>query len=264
MQHEIIWLNRERNVYLERYQLSCDEELSNLSKRPAVIVLPGGGYTFHSEREAEPIALAYMAEGYNAYILHYSVGEHAQWPNPLRDLEETLRMIRAKADEWQTDPQKLCTVGFSAGGHLSLAVSCMGEERPNAEILGYPAATEEIAALLPYPGIPGLIDKVDANTAPTFIFSTMRDELVPIGNSIRLIAALDAAKVESEIHIFRDGCHGQSLSKAHISNGLRRFIHPEIQCWFEMSMNFLRGVFGGFPEENDHPHWKLIGGGLDL
>lgn len=263
MVHEIIHLNLERNVYMECFRLSTAEELSNITHRPAVVVLPGGGYQFHSERESEPIALAYMAKGYNAFILHYSVAEHAVWPNPLRDAEQALRMIREKADEWQVDPNKVCTVGFSAGGHLSLALSSLGAERPNAQILGYPAVMEETVRMVPAEGLPGLLDSIGADTSPTFIFSTMEDELVPIENSIRLIQALNQAGVPSEIHIFKHGCHGASLATAHISNGLKQFIHPEIEPWFEMSVSFLRDEFGEFPMENEHPHWKLIGGGLN-
>lgn len=263
MVHQIIHLNNERNVYMERFQLSNAEELSNIQKRPAVIVLPGGGYGFHSEREAEPVALAYMAQGYNAFILHYSVAEHATWPNPLDDVDQAIALIRANADAWQVDPDKICTVGFSAGGHLSLAAACLGKEKPNAQILGYPVVLEKTFQDLSILGFPGLLDAVDSQTAPTFIYATMEDEIVPIENSIRLIAALDKAGVPSEIHIFKRGCHGSSLATAHISNGLKQFIHPEIQGWFQMSMHFLRDVFGEFPEENPHPHWKLVGGGLD-
>lgn len=263
MVHEIICLNQERNVYMERFQLSNAEELSNIERRPTMVVLPGGGYQFHSERESEPVALAYMAQGYNAFILHYSVAEHATWPNPLNDIEQALKMIRDNAENWQVDPDKICTIGFSAGGHLSVAVSSLGKERPNAQIVGYPAVTEETAKMVPTPGLPGLIKTIDTSTAPTFIFSTMEDELVPVENSIQLIDALNKAGVPSEIHIFKRGCHGASLATPHISNGLKQFIHPEIQPWFEMSMNFLRDVFGEFPTENDHPHWKLVGGGLE-
>ena len=262
MVHEIIYLNRERNVYMERFQLSNAEELSNIQRRPTVVVLPGGGYMFHSERESEPVALAYMAQGYNAFILHYSVADHAVWPNQLNDVEQALKMIRDNADAWQVDSNKICTIGFSAGGHLSVAVSSMGTERPNAQIVGYPAVIAETVSHMPTPKVPDLIGCIDKNTAPTFIFSTMEDELVSIDNSIRLIDALNKAGVPSEIHIFKRGCHGMSLATPHISNGLKQFIHPEIALWFEMSMNFLRDTFGEFPTENPSPHWKLVGGGL--
>lgn len=262
MLHQMIPLNEDRQVYLERFQLSNAEELSNITHRPAVIVLPGGGYSFLSQRESEPIAMAYLGQGYNAFILHYSVGEYAAWPNPLEDVDQAIGLIRANSDAWQVDPNKICTVGFSAGGHLSLSASCLCREKPNAQILGYPVALAETFEALSIFGYPSLLEHITGDTAPAFIFATMEDELVPIDNSIRLVSTLHKHNVPCEIHIFKRGCHGMSLATPHVSNGLKQFIHPEIQCWFDMSMHFLRDVFGEFPQENPNPHWKLVGGGL--
>lgn len=49
-------------------------ELNNMRKRPAVLVLPGGGYHICADREAEPVALAYMAQGFQAFFFRYAVG----------------------------------------------------------------------------------------------------------------------------------------------------------------------------------------------
>lgn len=248
MVYETIWLHQERNVCLERYQLAHTELVANVKQRPAVLILPGGGYQNHAEREAEPVAMAYLAKGYNAFILRYSVAEYAIWPNPLNDAEDALRLIRKNAAIWQVDPEKICTVGFSAGGHLSIAVSSMGAERPNAQIVGYPVVNAETVKIMPVHNFPELTSAIDRNTAPTFVFATMEDELVPVENSIQLIAALSRAGVESEIHIFQRGCHGACLATPHDSSGLPRFVHPEVAVWFEMSMTFLRSLFGDFPQ----------------
>lgn len=248
MVYETIWLQRERNVSLERYQLSHTELVANVELRPTVLVLPGGGYQNHAEREAEPVAMAFLAKGYNAFVLRYSVAEYAVWPNPLNDVEQALRLIRQNAAAWQVDPEKICTVGFSAGGHLSIAVSSMGAERPNAQIVGYPVVNAETVKVMPVQNFPELLSSIDQHTVPTFVFATMEDELVPVQNSIQLIAALDRAGVESEIHIFKRGCHGACLATPHDSSGLSRFVHPEIAVWFEMAMTFLRDLFGDFPQ----------------
>ena len=42
-------------------------------KRPALIVVPGGGYGKVSRREAEPVAFAFMAKGFQTFILNYAV-----------------------------------------------------------------------------------------------------------------------------------------------------------------------------------------------
>ena len=49
----------------------------NIPTRRAIIICPGGGYQFLSDREAEPVALQYFAAGLNVFILRYSVKEKA-------------------------------------------------------------------------------------------------------------------------------------------------------------------------------------------
>lgn len=75
MKMEKIVLNEERNVELTAYIQNVGGEFNNITKRPAVLVLPGGGYKFCSAREAELIALEYLKEGYQAFVLKYSVGK---------------------------------------------------------------------------------------------------------------------------------------------------------------------------------------------
>jgi len=86
MTTEKILLNEERNVTLTAYIQECDGEFG-FSKRPAMIVIPGGGYAMCSDREADPVATAYMKAGYQAFILRYTVKSKGGWPNPIKDYE---------------------------------------------------------------------------------------------------------------------------------------------------------------------------------
>lgn len=99
MMIEGIMLNAQRNVTLTAFLQDTGGEFRNIAKRPAILVLPGGGYSMCSEREADPVALAYLQAGYQAFVLRYSVGEHAVWPNPLNDYEQAMELIRGKAEE---------------------------------------------------------------------------------------------------------------------------------------------------------------------
>lgn len=67
----------EHGALLTAYVQDHSEELRDLRRRPGVLVLPGGGYLITSDREAEPVALAYLAAGFNAFVLRYAVGEDA-------------------------------------------------------------------------------------------------------------------------------------------------------------------------------------------
>ena len=95
---------------------------------PAVIVCPGGGYAHVSDREAEPVARAYFAAGYNTYILTYTVGEAVKGFTPLKQLAATIADIRANAEEWFTAKEQIAVCGFSAGGHLAASLGTLFNE----------------------------------------------------------------------------------------------------------------------------------------
>jgi len=249
MKSETMILNNKNNVTLTTYLLDSSNEFGNITTRPAVLVLPGGGYMMCSDREAEPIAMSYAAEGYNAFVLRYSVAEHAQWPNPLEDAEAALELIRLKGSEWGIDTEKIAVIGFSAGGHLAAALSTIGRVKPNAMILGYPCILEEISNILAT-RVPGLDDKVDSETPPAFLFTTRDDNVVPARNTIRFLDALDKADVPYEAHIFYSGMHGMSLAKSHTSSGYRGNVSTNNGKWFEQSMTWLKQVFGDFKTDS--------------
>ena len=95
------------------------------AKRPCVVVIPGGGYTVVcKDREGERIALSYNAAGFHTAILEYTVGENT-YPKAILELSETVKIIRAKAEEWDVDPGKIAVVGFSAGAHLAAALATL-------------------------------------------------------------------------------------------------------------------------------------------
>ena len=123
MKVEKIVLNEAREVSLTAYLLDTGGEFRNICKRPAVLILPGGGYQFCSEREADPVAMPYLKAGYQAFILRYSVGKHSVWPNPLQDYEQAMEMIRKRSEEWKVFSDKVAVIGFSAGGHLAAAAA---------------------------------------------------------------------------------------------------------------------------------------------
>ena len=89
-------------------------------KRPCMIVCPGGGYAMCSQREAEPIAMHFLPDGFNVFVIYYSVAPH-RFPTQMREVAATVELIYKNADNWNCDVSKLAIVGFSAGGHLAAA-----------------------------------------------------------------------------------------------------------------------------------------------
>lgn len=231
-------------VTLTAYILDDSPEMKNMAKRPAMLVIPGGAYKFCSDREAEPIAMAFAAKGWNTFVLRYSIGKgRAKFPNPLNDAEQALEMIHKNAEEWHIDADRIAAIGFSAGGHLCAALSAMGRIRPSACVLCYPCILASIGKILADP-IPSVNEYVDSKTPPTFIVSSREDSCVPIENSLRYADALEKAGVDFEMHIFSKGYHGFSLAGRHVMGSREAFdYNRHLEGWFELCMTWLNKTF---------------------
>ena len=88
------------------YCLDNSEEVVPDRVRPSVLVIPGGGYEMTSDREAEPIAMQFLAAGFNAFVLRYSV-KPSVFPVALLEAADAMTMIRRSwlrsgcgASEW--------------------------------------------------------------------------------------------------------------------------------------------------------------------
>lgn len=232
------------------YLHGLDKTEFGIPPRPAVLIFPGSNYTKCSPWEDEPIAMAYLSEGYQAFTLYYSVtgDPHDQvFPRILEEAEEALSTIRRNAAVWNVDPNRIAVLGFSAGGHLAAYLSAVGKEKPNATLLGYGRIDgsepgEEVF-------IPDAADCVDRNTPPAFLFGTREDEAVQPISTMRYAEALHRHHILYEIHIFERGGHGGGLGKTWSANRKRCNVNPAYSRWFPMSIDWLRGHFGDFETE---------------
>ena len=84
----------EETAKLYTYFLDNSREIAPERVRPVIVICPGGGYEWVSEREAEPIALKFVGAGYHAVVLHYSVAPAAHYPTALRQLAWTVAHLR--------------------------------------------------------------------------------------------------------------------------------------------------------------------------
>ena len=241
MQKEFMVLNEERNVSLTAYLQPVGGEFSGISQRPAVLVIPGGGYHFCSDREADPVAFPYLKAGYHAFILRYSLNEQAAWPNPLSDYEQAMEVIGEHAEEWHVAMDRIAVIGFSAGGHLAACAATMSQRRPAAAILGYPVIDGDCVHDY-LPSAPDVPSHVDAHTCPCFVFATRTDNLVPVQNAIHMVNALCASDVAFESHIYSNGPHGLSTGDQSINGQAFSERYP---AWVEDSLSWLSDVLGG-------------------
>ena len=212
-------------------------------KRPAVIVVPGGGYGMTSKREGEPIAHAFLAQGFQTFILWYSVAPDAVYPTQLLQLAAAVDYVKKHAEEMNVNPEEVFVVGFSAGGHLAgnlavehqdvsqkagVALNC----KPTAVGLSYPVISQinghqgsYINLLMGYTEEAKtelmktlcLDEVVSKDTPPAFIWTTADDAVVPACNALRYALALARNGIEYELHVYPRGPHGLSTCSAEIN-----------------------------------------------
>ncbi len=225
---------------LTAYIPDASEEMSYNKIKKAVLVIPGGAYAFCSDREAEPMALAFNSKGYAAFVLRYTVGNNKgyDFSMPMADADEAMQVICDNAEQWGIDKEKIAAIGFSAGGHLCAALSTMGKIRPAASILVYPCILESIGRILAFP-VPGLDEKVDDKTPPAFIVAACEDTCVPVENSLAYATALNKANIPFEIHIYEKGYHGFSLANNVCYGKAEAEYCAHIQGWFDMCITWL-------------------------
>lgn len=240
MQSEIITINEERKVTLTCYLQGTGEGFGHLSKRPAVFVIPGGGYTHCSERESDPVAFAFLKAGYQAFILRYTCQQDGTWPLPLEDYQKAFQLLRTHSAEWKIDPDCIVSVGFSAGGHLACAGALLTDCRPKAMILGYSLLTDEIEKYAP--GYPSLTEHVDEHTPATFLFATANDASVSVENTLAFAEQLAKHSVMFECHVYPYGRHGFSTGEASVQKDADPLC-PTVKNWIADSIQFCEHVF---------------------
>lgn len=247
MRIETIILNEKRNVTLTAYLQEVKGYFNYIVKRPAVLVIPGGGYQYCSDREAEPVAMAYLKAGYQVFILRYSIKEQAVWPNPLNDYEQAMELIRSREEEWHLYQDKVAVVGFSAGGHLAGCAAAMAKNKPDAAILGYAVTRKETIETCEKTA-PDVVSAVNSDTCPCFVFATCNDQLVPIINSLELLQALAKHGVTFESHIYAFGPHGFSTGDTSVQHR-DTVICSRVPNWVDDSIGWLRDILGDFGNE---------------
>lgn len=258
MKHFLMAVPGSRKATLEGYLADTHLTLGQLEKRPGVIVIPGGGYVYCSRAEGEPIALRYLAKGFHSFVLRYSTGHDAAGFRPLQEIDWAIGYIRENADAWGLDPERLLVCGFSAGGHLALASGLLAQNKPNAMILGYPAASAPhepsmnfmLKLLTGKEAVTGedarpfdLVPRITKDAPPVFLMATAQDLLTNYG-ALPIAQKYAQLGLPYEVHIFGHGPHGYALADETSCNGSSRYLNDSFAQWHELSVAWFYRVFG--------------------
>ncbi len=182
-----------------------------------MVICPGGGYNHLAiDKEGHDIAHWLNSIGIAAVVLKYRLPGSMRGDSQtdihqvadrihvaLEDAEAAMRLMRQNASKWNLKPNAIGLMGFSAGGHLAAMMGMVAppDSRPDFLVLGYPAIPAGLA--------------VTASTPRTFLVAADDDTTVnPAENAGRFFAALRAAKVPAELHIYSSGGHGFGIQKS--------------------------------------------------
>lgn len=247
------------------YLLDNSPEIDPHKLRPLILICPGGGYAGTSDREAEPVAMQFLAKGCHAAVLRYSCAP-ARYPTALLQLGASVKYLREHAAQWNIAAAKLFVQGFSAGGHLAAAYGVFWKKksflakmldtdadtlRPNGLLLCYPVITsgpyahrESFENLLgsrheELAGEMSLENQVDADTPPAFLWHTAQDDCVPVENSVLFFQALHRCQIPAELHIFPYGGHGLGLADEQTAAPDGYGIQKECQSWMALALAWL-------------------------
>ena len=194
--------------------------------RPAVLVFPGGGYQILAiDLEGTEVCDWLNSIDLTCVLVKYRVPNSGPYPKSaaaLQDAQRALGLVRQHAAEWNIDPNHVGVLGFSAGAHLSAALSTHFDKRLYDSV----DAADQLScrpdfALIIYPGYlanaaqnmaPNADINPTAKTPPSFIVQAENDP-VNVENATVYFLQLKAAKVPAELHIYAEGGHGYGLRR---------------------------------------------------
>jgi len=223
----------------------------------AVIVCPGGGYRNLAAHEAVPIAEWLVSLGVAALVLKYRIQPYTTDVS-LLDAQRAIRMVKARAGQWNADSGRVGMIGFSAGGHLACSAATMFDQaatkdddpidrqssRPDALIACYAATTrtgtgpdsrmiENVGdSLGAWANTPGLAAHVTPKCPPAFIWHTSEDARVPVECSLIFAEALHRQGVPFALHVFPQGRHGLGLARQ----------MPDVAVWTDLCASWLTQI----------------------
>ncbi len=215
------------------------------------IICPGGGYAALAPHEGFQYAIWLNEQGITGFVLKYRLGSNAyRHPAMMQDVQRAIRYVRANAEKWNLDPNRIGVMGSSAGGHLaSTALTHFdagnpaaadpinrASSRPSLGILCYAVITmgpdthagskRYLLGDNPDPALVELLSnekQVTANTPPVFIFHTYEDSTVKVENALEFASSLRRHGVPFALHIYPKGAHGMGLGGSQWDPGNR---HP--------------------------------------
>jgi predicted esterase len=215
----------------------------------AVLVIPGGGFTIRAvDHEGVLVAQWLRDRGITAFLLRYRLRPLYTRNDWVKDGQRGIQYIRSHVGEYNVSPNRVGTVGFSAGANLIADMTLNSvSAQPNSADQLERFSTKPDFMILAYGAmqIPAGTDSATiAGLPPTFMYGTAEDAGSTRG-MIDFYTKLFRGGVPVEAHFFRNGIHGSGFAIG----------DPVLGEWPELMHNWLTA--GGFL--TDKPQIALNG-----
>jgi acetyl esterase/lipase len=210
---------------------------------PCIVVIHGGGWRGGNFKQHVPQVLEFAKRGYVSATVQYRLVPTARFPAQVEDVKCAIRFLRANADKYHLDPERIGAVGFSAGAHLSMLLGVMDEKDGLEGSGGNADQSSKVQAVVAYFGptdltaefpakpvdVPTLIEQfldgkpadkpdaakaaspityVDKGDAPTLIYHGSKDQLVPLTQATLMADAMSAAGMPGRVELLIGADHG--------------------------------------------------------
>jgi len=211
----------------------CFPAPANNNTGAAFLILPGGAFTNRvADHEGVQIARFLNAHGISGFVLRYRIQPNYRNNISVLDANRAIRYVRAHAADFKISPDRVGTIGFSAGAELE------GDAFYNGVVPGDPVAADPLDRFSTRPNFIALIyggrtPRDPASAPPTFMFNTIEDGS-HLSAEVNAWNALRAAGIPTEVHFYNYGEHGTSMSPG----------DPLLGEWPGLMINWLKA--GGF------------------
>lgn len=234
---------------------------------PCVVVIHGGAWRHGDKRMHANEIRSFAKQGYVSASLQYRFCPEHVFPAQVEDVKCAIRFLRAHADKYGIDPDRIGAVGFSAGAHLSMMLGAMDPADGLEGKGGWPDQSSKVQAVVSFfgptelaaddiptqsiPLVNALIggpkeEHADAfeaaspltyiseGDAPMLLFQGTEDVLVPYSQAIKMVTAMTEADVPGRVEFLIDAGHGWrgpelDLTIEATNKFFRRYLHPSGQ-----------------------------------
>lgn len=211
------------------------------AKLPCVVIIHGGGWGGGNKQQHDELTWQFASKGYVAATIGYRLAPKHQFPAQVHDVKCAVRYLRAHAEKYGLDPQRVGAIGFSAGGHLSMMLGTTNGADGLEGDGGWPDQPSQVQAVVSYFGPtdlaaadipPVVIDiltrfvggtkhekpdefrkaspltHVSPGDAPMLLFQGTKDPLVPHTQTYPMLEAMTRHNIPGRVELLIGAGHG--------------------------------------------------------